>query len=803
MSLNRANPTTSMKWRTQIRQNLLVFQVSSILLQRHNWVSLLQKLNLSSKLTPSIFNQILHKTQTNPQISLLFFNWVQTNLKLKPDLRSQCHIINICVNSGLTLPVRPIMDSLVKTHPVSVLGGAMIDSCRGKSLKSGALSFVLECYSHKGLFMESLEIFLKMRGNGFIASGTACNAILDVLQRENKIKLAWRFYCAMIKDGVLPDKLTWSLIAQILCKDGNFERIVKFLDMGVYNSVLYNGVIDRYSKIGDFEAAFERLNQMCERKLDPGFSTYSSILDGACKHGNEEVIERVMDIMAEKGLLPKCPLSQCDLVIQKFSDLCKMDVATMFFKRACDEKIGLQDATYGCMLKALSKEERVKEAIALYHSISEKGIRVKDSTYHAFLDLLCEDQYEEGYEILGDMMRRGFRPGTTGLSKFISLLSRKRRWREVEDLLDVVLEKGLLPDSSCCCSLVEHYCSRRQFDKAVALHNKMEKLQASLDVATYNILLAGLAKNGRIEEVVRVFEYMEGLKLLISRFLTSTNPPRPYSLLIFFDAEQFHSKPELHLQDLYTQYSLVSSSFIANNDVSASSSLFFCDIEFKESQNSFSLFGVNSLPHIRLVSPNVKNLQDSEVMDQGDFSLMAESMAEFVESRTKLNVGPIHRPPILSKNQITFLIVIVLIWVRFFIKNVATKDTILHDWRVWLLGAVFVYFFSVSGGMFNIIRKMPIFLVDRNDPSKLVFFHQGSGMQLGGEGFAVGFLYTTVGLLLSVVTHVLVRVNNRSAQQVVMGVALVVSFWAVKKVVSLDSWKTGYGVHAFWPTSWR
>ncbi|KAJ6364006.1 hypothetical protein OIU76_029026 [Salix suchowensis] len=464
----------------------------------------------------------------------------------------------------------------------------------------------------------------------------------------------------------------------------------------------------------------------------------------------------------------------------------------------------------------------------------------------------------------------------------------------------------------------------------------MEKVQASLDVATYNILLDGLAKNSRIEEVVRVFDYMEGLKLVNSESFTITirglchakemrkamklhdkmldmglkpdkaaykrrqymfevldgwsrelgftntkkrglmkrfgfalglhtllpengdipnclppspplnlrpplrhrrlrrpchrtplspipiqiwhyplrrpvnlpflnlhQTPRPYSLLIFFDAEQFHSKPELHLQDLYTQYSLVSSSFIANNDVSAASSLFFCDIEFKESQKSFSLFGVNSLPHIRLVGPNVKNMQDSEVMDQGGFSRMAESMAEFVESRTKLNVGPIHRPPIVSKNQIAFLVVTVLIWVRFFIKNVATKDTILHDWRVWLLGAVFVYFFSVSGGMFNIIRKMPLFLVDRNDPSKLVFFHQGSGMQLGGEGFAVGFLYTTVGLLLGVVTHVLVRVNNRSAQQVVMGAALVVSFWAVKKVVSLDNWKTGYGVHAFWPTSWR
>ncbi|KAK7843732.1 putative dolichyl-diphosphooligosaccharide--protein glycosyltransferase subunit 3b [Quercus suber] len=31
-------------------------------------------------------------------------------------------------------------------------------------------------------------------------------------------------------------------------------------------------------------------------------------------------------------------------------------------------------------------------------------------------------------------------------------------------------------------------------------------------------------------------------------------------------------------------------------------------------------------------------------MDQGDFSRLAESMADFVQAKTKLNVGLIHRP---------------------------------------------------------------------------------------------------------------------------------------------------------------
>lgn len=190
-------------------------------------------------------------------------------------------------------------------------------------------------------------------------------------------------------------------------------------------------------------------------------------------------------------------------------------------------------------------------------------------------------------------------------------------------------------------------------------------------------------------------------------------------------------------------------------------------------------------------------------MDQGDISRMADSMASFVESKTGLTVGPIERPPILSKMQIGFLVAAAVVSAPFLVKRVLAGETLLHDSKLWLAFAVFVYFFSVSGTMHNIIRKMPMFLVDRNDPSKLIFFYQGSGMQLGAEGFAVGFLYTVVGLLLAFATQFLVLVRNVTVQRVFMIIALLFSFWAVKMVIYLDNWKTGYGVHGFWPSSWK
>ncbi|KAL1562473.1 putative dolichyl-diphosphooligosaccharide--protein glycosyltransferase subunit 3B [Salvia divinorum] len=287
------------------------------------------------------------------------------------------------------------------------------------------------------------------------------------------------------------------------------------------------------------------------------------------------------------------------------------------------------------------------------------------------------------------------------------------------------------------------------------------------------------------------------------RRIVSLPTPRPFHALIFFDAHQLHSKPELSLPTLKSEFGLVSASFQSNNP-NFKSKLFFFEIEFQESQSSFALFGVNSLPHIRLIPPTASDVKTESIqMDAADYSRLGDSMAEFIESRAKFTVGPINRPPVVSKKQIAFVIAVILIWSPFFLKKLIAGNTIFHDKNIWMAGSVFVYFFSVSGAMFNIIRKMPMFIADRQDPSKLVFFYQGSGMQLGAEGFSIGFLYTIVGLLLAFVTHVLVRVKNKNVQRVVMLFVLLVSFWAVKKVVFLDNWKTGYGIHGYMPTSWQ
>ncbi|CAA0191857.1 putative dolichyl-diphosphooligosaccharide--protein glycosyltransferase subunit 3A [Arabidopsis thaliana] len=290
----------------------------------------------------------------------------------------------------------------------------------------------------------------------------------------------------------------------------------------------------------------------------------------------------------------------------------------------------------------------------------------------------------------------------------------------------------------------------------------------------------------------------------VSKFITSVSTPRPYSLIIFFDAVHLHGNSQLRLPEFRREFRLVSATFITNNNnESNGTKLFFCEIESTHSEASFRRFAVESLPHISLVSPTTENLTESDQMDGGDFTGLAESMAEFVERQTKLTVGSIQRPPLISKTQIGIIVAIIIISTPILIKKILKGETLLHDHRIWLVGAVFVYFFSVSGTMHNIIREMPMYIKDYEDSSKFVFFIEESEMQLGAEGFFVGFLYTVVGLLLAFVTNVVVRVKKLDEQRMAMLLALSISFWAVRKVVYLDNWKTGYEIYPYWPSSWR
>lgn len=174
----------------------------------------------------------------------------------------------------------------------------------------------------------------------------------------------------------------------------------------------------------------------------------------------------------------------------------------------------MQAGTYGCMLRALSNDGRIKDATEIYGIVRERKMVLKGSCYYAFVNGLCKQTpSEETHELLKDVIGIGYHPSVAELSEHIKAQCEQYRWKEAEELLYLILDKGLVPDPFCCCSLVKYYCSRRQIDSAIVLHDKMKMLGGNFDIPSYNILLNELFKQSRIEEALEVFDYMRIRKI--------------------------------------------------------------------------------------------------------------------------------------------------------------------------------------------------------------------------------------------------------------------------------------------------
>ncbi|KAG7616773.1 Pentatricopeptide repeat-containing protein [Arabidopsis thaliana] len=526
-----ATPSTSSAsdWKTQQTLFRVATEISSILLQRRNWIIHLQYVKSKlprSTLTSPVFLQILRETRKCPKTTLDFFDFAKTHLRFEPDLKSHCRVIEVAAESGLLERAEMLLRPLVETNSVSLVVGEMHRWFEGEVSLSVSLSLVLEYYALKGSHHNGLEVFGFMRRLRLSPSQSAYNSLLGSLVKENQFRVALCLYSAMVRNGIVSDELTWDLIAQILCEQGRSKSVFKLMETGVESCKIYTNLVECYSRNGEFDAVFSLIHEMDDKKLELSFCSYGCVLDDACRLGDAEFIDKVLCLMVEKKFVTLGDSAVNDKIIERLCDMGKTFASEMLFRKACNgETVRLWDSTYGCMLKALSRKKRTKEAVDVYRMICRKGITVLDeSCYIEFANALCRDDNssEEEEELLVDVIKRGFVPCTHKLSEVLASMCRKRRWKSAEKLLDSVMEMEVYFDSFACGLLMERYCRSGKLEKALVLHERIKKMKGSLDVNAYNAVLDRLMMRQKemVEEAVGVFEYMKEINSVNSKSFT-------------------------------------------------------------------------------------------------------------------------------------------------------------------------------------------------------------------------------------------------------------------------------------------
>jgi oligosaccharyltransferase complex subunit gamma len=110
---------------------------------------------------------------------------------------------------------------------------------------------------------------------------------------------------------------------------------------------------------------------------------------------------------------------------------------------------------------------------------------------------------------------------------------------------------------------------------------------------------------------------------------------------------------------------------------------------------------------------------------------------------------------------------------------------------LYICGSLMVYWFSVSGGMFNIIRQTPFVGIDRRTGKPVVFVGSNSS-QVGAEGFIMGSSVVAFGMLLAHFIY-LVPTMSDPAQRRKTCYGIMAMGWALFLWISgTHAWKLGF-----------
>eukprot|EP00200_Dunaliella_tertiolecta_P004164 CAMPEP_0202341696 /NCGR_PEP_ID=MMETSP1126-20121109/2576_1 /ASSEMBLY_ACC=CAM_ASM_000457 /TAXON_ID=3047 /ORGANISM="Dunaliella tertiolecta, Strain CCMP1320" /LENGTH=343 /DNA_ID=CAMNT_0048932541 /DNA_START=87 /DNA_END=1118 /DNA_ORIENTATION=+ len=279
---------------------------------------------------------------------------------------------------------------------------------------------------------------------------------------------------------------------------------------------------------------------------------------------------------------------------------------------------------------------------------------------------------------------------------------------------------------------------------------------------------------------------------------------REFSLIVFLTAHQMSERPQLKLGDLRKEFGYAAQALLAGPDPDAA---FFAEMVFEDSPKVFHALGANQVPFIFRVDPAFKVSMQSMVIPKTDrmnidtvrakYPWTAEVIVEFFSTpragRQQLQFGQVDRPSFLKSPWFPYVAagavagaigLVYLLW-----------RTIARHPAFWAVGAVGVFWFSVSGGMYNIIRGMPLFLKDKQ--GKMQLFTGSRSGQLGAEGFIVGSGYVLFSLSVALLTHGMPHVKNSVIRGSLSYILVALAGFLAVQIWQVYTSKTGYKVSSY------
>ncbi|CAM0876633.1 unnamed protein product [Alopecurus aequalis] len=197
----------------------------------------------------------------------------------------------------------------------------------------------------------------------------------------------------MIGQGRLPSTEVLVQLCESLCKnkkgDEMWEMFKVLLDKGCWTSEKdYHLVVSFLGKAGKVREAYGVIKEIKRKRLDPGISSYNSLMVTLCRNDLLRPAKKLWDEMFTSGSSPN--LQTYNILITKFAEIGENGEVQQLFDHMLQKGVAPDGATYTSVITMLCQENKYEQAEEIFNKSVVQDPKLASSVLAVFIVALCK-----------------------------------------------------------------------------------------------------------------------------------------------------------------------------------------------------------------------------------------------------------------------------------------------------------------------------------------------------------------------------------------------------------------------------
>ncbi|KAF9113602.1 hypothetical protein BGX27_001192 [Mortierella sp. AM989] len=344
------------------------------------------------------------------------------------------------------------------------------------------------------------------------------NIMIRGLAANGQLKEAERIYSDM-RSGAIPEKpqvSTYSTLMSHYIKNGMHSEADGVLDDMLKDNVkpnmwIFNSVVKRFVQRKDYTAARRAITLMRESDLEPDVVTYSTLIDGYARDGNEGAIADIQSEMARNKVYPNEKTITSTIKVFSRSNLdAEIDSRLEMVLKSLPPG-EMNELTFGVLMNVYGKRKDMDAAMGIYYHIISKGREANDVIICSLLDgYVRSNDLPTANKIFHDhYTARGVQPPSSW--SYSILITGCCKTSNLHDALHYYHEMNnyqIDPDVTICSRLIQLYLEHHQPESARHMLLLMRNTRMEVSVHTYTMMIDYMSSIKNIRSALRYYQEM-------------------------------------------------------------------------------------------------------------------------------------------------------------------------------------------------------------------------------------------------------------------------------------------------------